>query len=569
VARIQTSATTFEEVRRTVTVLNSTLSLGPTVSGTPAFTNVDVRAISDVAITEVSATLDRVPAGSLNAPNACSATCKGVNDIYRFTFETASMGVGEHTVVITAVDVARSRRQVSVTVPFTNTPSPVLTLASPLDGALVYDTLQIAGTAFSDRAGTVTVTARLGDVEFYRGTTANFSASYKVAGLLPGPYTLLIRATDAARRSSSLSRTVLVTSASERAYAPLFTMPLAGQLRAVEGTQILYDTGEGRVVLRDAITGTEVTLDGAAGIEYSSDWQLSGGRVYVSGKGADCVQYCIYQWTADGTRVNLTNPNPYSQGATTSAGGIFDLHPVARSGYVAWVNDMVLDRPGPGRATGRYTIHNVATGTYTRVGVPADANYVGNWRYDLAVVNGVVHFYFWGQTGGSSARSMYDIYKWQSDTGATTRLTPGGAVAIYVQTDGVRVAWQQSPSTLDETHSLMVQPVEGGAAAVAGSHESTYLLEDGVLAWAEKTPAGLAVRASTATSAVTRLGGDAAHLVANAGGHVIYVEQGKIYSWNAATGVHTLRLEGPGGPFMVGGGALVFVINQTVYRVAL
>ena len=102
--------------------------------------------------------------------------------------------------------------------------------------------------------------------------------------------------------------------------------------------------------------------------------------------------YRIYRWDAAGGRANLTNANPHSQGANIGGGWAYDLHLVARDGYVVWVNDKANDAGAITNAIGRHTVRQVTQGSYTRVGVPAEGGYVGNNSYDFALVNGVVRF---------------------------------------------------------------------------------------------------------------------------------------------------------------------------------
>lgn len=557
VARIQTSADAFEEVRRTVTVSNSTVTLSASVSGNTGTIFVDARAASTFGITSVAATLDGAGAGSLAAPNACSRFCGGMNDVYRFTVDAAAVGSGSHTMVITASDGAGGRQEITVAVPVSN--APVLALMAPLDGALVAGALAVSGTVVSDKSGTLTVTARLGDVEFLRSTGPGFDGSYDLTGLAAGAYTLTVQATDATNQSTTIQRTVAVASASGLAYTPLFTLPAGGRLLAVEGALVLFATGEGSVILRDAGKATETVLAGAAAIQYATDWQLSDGRVYVQGKGSDCASnfVCIYEWDLDGRIANLSTANPF-------AGTSYQQNPVARGGYVLWTN-------WSGASQGSYSLYDRRSGTYSRIDQPAGVNYVGNTDYDFAVVGGVVHFYFWGQTGGSGTASTFDVYKWQSDTGVSTRLTQQTGLAVYTQTDGARAAWQQSPvgGNADGTFTLMTLAVAGGPSTAASSSASTFILKEGVLAWTESTATSRAVKASTPGATSTLSGLNTATLYANGGGQVIYGQQGKVYSWNASNGVSTLRLETAPSQLLVGGGAMVFTIATTVYRVEL
>ena len=72
-ARIQPASGSAIDVRRTVNVSNSTVTLNATVSGTTGTIHVDVQAASTTAITAVSATFDVADAGtSFAKASACS-----------------------------------------------------------------------------------------------------------------------------------------------------------------------------------------------------------------------------------------------------------------------------------------------------------------------------------------------------------------------------------------------------------------------------------------------------------------------------------------------------------------
>jgi hypothetical protein len=394
-----------------------------------------------------------------------------------------------------------------------------------------------------------------------------------VSGLAPGSYLLTVRATDNGNLVSQVQRTVFVTTSSALAYSPAFSLPAGGQLLAAEGSRVLYGVEGGAVRMRDLATSGDVTLAGVSTIQYVTGWQLSDGRAYAYGKGTDCVLYCVYQWGPDGSITNLTNPNPYSRATNIGGGWAYDTFPVARDGYVVWVNDKAADTGVVTNATGRYTVFNVQTGTYTRVGVPAGVAYVGNHSYDFAVVGGVLHFAFWGQTGGEGMSSTFDVFRWRSDTGVSTRVTMSGARAIYTQTDGLRVAWQQTPlgGNSDNTFTLVSQPIAGGATTTWSTTATSFLLRDGVLAWVETGPGGArAIKAATATQVYTLSNLATSALLAVGGGQVAYLQQGKVYTFDTATAQTRLRVDAqPGASVYLSGGALVFMVGSSVYRVAL
>ncbi len=566
-ARIQTSDGTTSDVRRTVSVGTSSITLTAGFSTSVGTINVDVRATSSYAITRVAARFDGVDAGVLTEPNACGRICSNGNDIYRFPVGTAQAGSGLHSMVITASDASGSTRTITVEVPVSN--APVLTLTSPSDGALLFGTLRVTGNVTSDKTGTVTTTARLGDVEFMSSTAANFEGNLNLTGISPGKYALTVLSTDSTHQTSQIQRTVVVTSSASLTYSPAFTLPAGGSLLAAAGSQVLYTPGDGSVLIRDIVTSNEVPLGGAASIQYANGWKLDAGRVVAYGKGADCVVYCIYLWSAIGERTNLTNQNPYSRASNISAGWAYDLHPQIHGDWVLWVNDKA-------DATGHYTLHRLSTGEYTKVTSPIGVNYVGNMDFDFALNGNVVDVWFWGQTGGEGTTSQYDIFRWKSDSGTATRITSGGSRNIYTQVDGTRAVWQQSPvgGTADSTFSVVSTNMNSVSPSTLANGAIQLQLRDGVLAWVEKfgnTSKALKVAFGGTTQTLSTASiTSAANLLANGGGWVAYAEAGKAYSWNSSTGLSKQRLDvAPATRVYVTGGAMVFTEATSVYRIIL
>lgn len=571
-ARIQSADGSFYEVRRTVQVANSTVTLSASASGTTSATAVvNVSASSTFGIVGVSAQLGQTSLGTLTQPNACSGRlCSGSFNAYQFKLDTLALRSGSYTVSVTATDGAGSTRQQNVPVTISNPPA--LTLNAPADGALVFGQLQVSGTASTDKAGIVTVSARLGDLEILNTTLSTFATAFDITGVTPGSYTLTVRATDNTNGQTQVQRTVVVSGQAGLALTPAMTLDAGDQVLAAEGARVLLRKSDGSVVSRE-IGGAQVGLQGSAAVQNVSGWQYGGGGSVVAyGKdAADCVLYCIYRWDVAGGRANLTNPNPHSRAANIGGGWAYDLHPVARDGYVVWVNDKANDAGGITNATGRYTVHQVAQGSYTRVGVPAGVGYVGNNEYDFALVNGVVRFWFWGQTGGEGTTSTFDIFEWRSDTQATTRITQAGLRSVYVQTDGQRAAWQQSPlgGSSDGSFTLMSTSLSGGAATALSASATQFQLKDGVLAWVETVGTGRALKASTAGATRTLSALSTASLYAVGGGAVVYAEQGKAYVWNSATNQARLLVDTAPANVRIAGGHVLFTVGSSLYRVAL
>jgi hypothetical protein len=280
----------------------------------------------------------------------------------------------------------------------------------------------------------------------------------------------------------------------------------------------------------------------------------------------------VYLWSGSGAVTNLSSANPYSRASNIGGGWAYDLLPVLRGDHVLWVNDKAADTGAATSATGRYTLHQISTGTYTRIGVPTGVNYLGNNAYDFSVNGGVVDFWFWGQTGGEGTASQFDIFRWRSDTGLSTRITSGGSRQIYPQVDGARAAWQQSPvgGSSDGSFALTATALSSVAPASLAAKATSFQLRDGVLAWVETpTTTSRALKASAGSTTSTLSNLSTATLLANGGGRVAYGEGGKTYTWTASTSQTTLRLDTAPGQVFIAGGALVFTVGSSVYQVGL
>ena len=588
-ARVQVAPDSYTEVRRSVQVSNSNLAINASVSGSTGAVLVDVRASSKYNIARVEAKFDGVPAGSLTAPNGCSSYCSGANDVYRFTVNAKQAGSGSHTMELTATDGNGGSKTITVAVPITNLP--VMTLSNPVDGAFVNGTLQLAGSATSDRVGPVRVTASLGEVEFLNSTSASFTGSFNLSGLSPGSYTLTVRATDSGNTTSVLQRTVTVTSGAALAYTPVFTMGTGGQLIKVDESRpdlVLYKADDGSYRVRNTLIGTETTLQGASNIPYLYNWALDGGYVYVEGgflgsKGPgylDCPLDCIYQWSPNGTQTNLSTANPNALSNKVGGGSAYEQYPRAHGGNVIWID-------AAGSNPGTFTRYNLARSAYSTITQPSGSNYLINTEYDFYVdANGNVVFFFGAQTGGDGVASSFDVYRWSSATNTSTKLSTGGARSIYPKTDGQTVAWLQTAlgNNSGGGATLLSQAVSGGMTQTVSANASEgFVLRDGVLAWRESTTStstgrlggtvttvtGIRAAVQGSISTVSNL--SSAVLYGAGGGHLLFGESGKIYSWNSATRSSTLRVDAAPSQVMVGGTSVYFVMGatQTVYRFTL
>ncbi len=555
-ARIQTGPDTYGEVRRTVTVANPTLTLSTYTQGTRGEILVDVYASSPEGIRSVVALFDGNPFGTLTQPNAYRRFSE-TPDIYRFTVNALEAGSGPHQMMITATDGSGSSRTVTVSVPINN--PPVITLNTPDYGAIVSGSVRVNGTATIDKPGSVKTTANLGSVPILTTEATNFDTSYSLQGLPPGRYTLSVTSTDSTGLSSQLTRQIIVTSDPALAYTPVFTLPTVDALLTANGSDLLYRAPDGSIRLRDLTKGSETALEDTAALQNALQWTVDGGRVYAHGKSADCssASSCTYEWTPAGTRRNLTTLGGISTG--------YQENPVARDGYVICTN-RDIGKPGS------YTLYDVAAQTFTRITPPASVKYVGNTRYDFAVVGKVVHFWYWAQTGGNGTSSAFDIYNWRSDTAQTTRVTSDGNQNTYLEVDQSRVAWLQTTvgAPNGDTINLLSRSLQGGSTQTLATGVTDFQLGDGVLAWVENLGGEARSLKAVAVGPVSTLSNlSTASLLGVGGGCVVYAEAGKTYSWNSVSGAKSLLLDTVPGKIFVDGNQATFTVDNAVYRISL
>jgi hypothetical protein len=309
-------------------------------------------------------------------------------------------------------------------------------------------------------------------------------------------------------------------------------------LLAAEGDSVLYKASDTSIRLRNTSANTEVTLTNATTIAHTTDWQISGGRVYVQGKGADCGRSCIYQWQANGSITNLSTRGE---------------NPVSHAEYVLW-----LDGFG-------YILYNLTNDSYTQIAKPISINHNGNTNYDFAVVSGNVIFDYWGRTGGSGTSSTFDIYQWSSATQISTRLTNNGQQNIYTQTDGTWAAWIER-AILDANQSLIYQSVSGTTPFTVSTTMTNFILSSGVLAWREGTGT---IKALSISSSTTNTLATQGVLYSNDGGFVMHGLSGQTYSFNTATGISNLSIVIAPSQIIQTGNVVYFSFGQVLYKIIL
>ena len=568
-------------LRQQVNVSNSNLVVNASASGTSGSVAINVTASSNFPITTVSATLDGRSLGVLTAPNACSKFCSGTNNIYQFNINSVSAGSGSHSVVATATDSSGASQTTTIALPISN--PPVLLLSSPLEGSFINGVLNISGSMSSDKTGAVTVTAFLGSLPIMlTQSSAAFSGAFSLSGLPAGPYMLTVNAKDSGGVTTTLQTSIVVASSAATTYTPAFSMGAGGQLITVDNSNpalLLYVASDGSYRVRNNSLNSEVILQGAAAIPFRYNWTMDGGYVFMEGGWlgstttgyTDCPLDCIYQWTPAGVKTNISNASPNSPSSRVGGGYAYEQYPRAHGGYVIWID-------AAGANPGTYTLYNVAQASYSVINQPAGANYLGNNSVDFAVINNIVNFFYWANTGTSS----YDVYQWNSATRSSTKLSGGTTRSIYPQTDGQRVAWSQTPTSGSGTNSLMAQSVNGGAQTLLSTDMINFNLAGGVLAWIEGTTSTNAQGISTTTITglkASNSGGTVTTITSNSsatlygvgGGHVVYGLQGRLFDWNASTAISSLLVDTLPAMVIVSGKTLYFTLgsSQAVYQITL
>lgn len=552
-ARVQRPSGASFDVVRTVAVDHGSITARLFQHRWDSNIRIDVSASSPDGIAGVSATLDGTSLGTLAALNGCLDVCGGGTfDVYEFLTDAYGAGTGNHTVVVTIVDGKGGTEQLSQIVQIENPPQ--LVVDGPADGAIVAGTLHVSGHSSTDKPNNVvTLTAKLNDVQILQTGAGDFSVDYSLAQLPAGSYKLSVIAADNSGGTAEVDRTIVVAADAARAYTPLMSLGATGTLLAVSTDHVLYQAADGTVRLRDVGAGTETALQGASAMQYLSTWQIDGTRVVATGKADDCATNfeCVYQWSATGSRTNLSTANPW-------AASSYQQYPVARKDYVLWDNDGALS----------LTLYNATNSSYTRIQPPVEVTLLGNNSFDFAVSSNVVQVAYWGCTAAADC----NIYQWRSDTGTTIRLSATGKQSVYAVTDGARTAWSEKPIGSSATPALVVL-VAGNAPTSVAAGTSRYALADGVLAWipfSDTTGVGL-LTASTASTTTTLATTAGSALYGDSGGFVAYSDNGQTWAWNSVSAQKSLLVDASVNTAKTAGDQLYFTLGtaQALYRVTM
>lgn len=440
--------------------------------------------------------------------------------------------------------------------------NPTLAFTTPRDGAFVRGSFVITGAVSSERAGALEVTATIGTAQStVMSSNGSFSLTLDATPLSPGSYSLAVRAVDAQGAATTVRRNVVVASTAALTHVPLFVAGPGVALLASDSDTLLYSLTDAQTAarqyrLRSITSGNEITLANAGSVDYSTAWQLSGGRVYAQGRDSDCLQVCIYEWSPDGTRRNLSLADPVV--------GMSDQYPLARNGFVIWTN------VGDG-SIGSYTLFDAVARTYRRIAPATAATLVGNTNYDFFVRGGTIHFYYWATVAGSGMQSVFDVFRWTSADDLTQRVTDDAARSVYPASDGTDVIWQYSPVGQVDGYALRTRPVAGGTTTTIANGVQRWQLVDQTLAWRESSGSTPTVQARYQGVPVTLATGTNSELYGTRAGQVLYLDAGRTRVWSGATRTSALRVDVPIAAPVLGSDAFFFVQGSDglVYRVTL
>lgn len=194
-----------ETVAPVITILSPSAGAYVTNSKQPVvFTVIDETDGSGIDLTSLVVKLD----GTAATSNTLTTTA--VTGGYQVTYTPASaLSDGAHTVSVDVSDNdgnAATQKSTSYTV---DTVPPVLNITSPTEGLITATaSLTVAGTTNDATSSPVSVTVKLNGTDQGSVTVGSSGAFSKVVTLAEGSNTIVVTATDAAGKTSTVTRTV-------------------------------------------------------------------------------------------------------------------------------------------------------------------------------------------------------------------------------------------------------------------------------------------------------------------------------------------------------------------------
>lgn len=546
VAQLQVSPDFNLQVRRSVQVSNSevAISVNPSAGMISSGATLFVVATSDAGIRSVTLSMDGNPVGTLIAPNAGGNT-------YGFQVTGTS---GAHAFNAKAIDNNGQSATASVTLKINNPPQ--ISLSSPVDGGLTNGTLQIAGTVTSDKSGTVSTSATLGNLPVLSATTARFSTSFSLTGVVPGDYTLTVVATDSTGSTTSRALIVTVTSSPNLVFSPLQAIGATGDLLATDPSTVLFRAADQSVHL--LASSSDITLAPTATADNFSQWALSSGNAFaltpVSG------QMDLIYWNAGGTSTDLGSLGPIN---TDYLANLLTVH-------WPWALTIYWTVPS-GAVTGDAILkfYNAQNGQMLTPFLPEVSAVAGSDDF-FASPTGLT-LYYMTDLSSNPGFNPIGVDSWVQNSNQITPLATGSLWQTDPQTDGTRVAWRSGavgggpgPS------SLIATDIASSSQSTLSTTMSKFKLADGILAWAENGSNTTMIKASDGTTVTTISALTSSVLYGTGGGYVLFGEDSKLYVWSSAAGKQVI-LDAVPDTAAISGKTVYFTngIQQLLYSVTL
>jgi Bacterial Ig domain len=494
------------EVRRSVTLDNPNVAVALDTSGTSGVVALRATASSDVGVQSVEFFLNGASLGLLEAPNS--------NGSWVWSLDTRGLPAGTASIQVVARDNAGDQAEASRQIFIDN--GPVVALETPINGAIVSGSLEVRGTLADDQPGP-TLTAYLGDAQVFQSTQSQFATTYSLAGLPGGQYTLTVRASDSAGQTVTVQRAVIVSSSVGFNYELIGSSGAGTSLLDTEAGKLLYQIPDKTVRLRSA-NGSEVDMAGSASIaplpfvdaRVGGSWDLDGDYVTAAGKVDGTPKVFLYD--ASGSRTEMT-----------AANGVNDFLRSALHGpWLVWGAEWI-------------SVRNLLT-QFSIEPIPARLLH----GHAFVTATGAEQLFFSRDTGQQGTSATIDIFRYSLVDQTIMQLSSGDGRHLRPRTDGLRVAWERAEHNQNihaPPFDLIVAPVDNpGSATVRSSSMMSFDLKDGLLAWVEHDANALALKVDDGAQTETLSLTTATTLYSTANSHVIYGENGKLYTWDRAHG---------------------------------
>jgi hypothetical protein len=225
-------------------------------------------------------------------------------------------------------------------------------------------------------------------------------------------------------------------------------------------------------------------------------------------------------------------------------------------------------------ASQRYHLYNVDTQESHIIAKPSYSPYLGNWNYSLSVLANTVRFYAWAQTGTFGSDSHFDIFQYDTQSKAMTRLTNNGLLNIYPQASKTRIAWQQTPNSQGNNapYSLVVASVDNPLnQQILSTVMKRFWLVDDLLVWEDAIGSQTSININDSVSQYN-LPASNIQVVAIGDGKVVYSKNNTTWVWEPNKEPYQLFAFAISQPkFDVATGMLYFTTGteNNVYRIKL